>query len=318
MRRVRSALALVLCTGMLSACASTQAPRAPIDAPAGEPLRVVTTIFPITAFTTAVGGDCVTVTPLLPPGVGPHEFQASPGDLVKLRDATVLVRNGLGLEDFLDKLIANAGNPRLRVIEASAGLRTLASPDGGSGGHGHLGGPVNPHVWLDPRRAMQQVETIRAGLSQARPACRATFERNAAALTGQLKRLDADLERQLRPYAGRSFVAFHDFAPYFADRYGLEAEFLVEVPEQNPSPADLQRVSERVRASALKALLSEPQEGSRSFNALAADLGVTLSLFDPMETGPAAAPQTQGNQLAEHYIARMRRNVQRLLAAFGG
>ena len=140
---------------------------------------------------------------------------------------------------------------------------------------GHDHGPVNPHVWLDPRRAIRQVETIRDGLSRAIPSCRGTFSANAAALSGRLRRLDVDLERQLRPFAGKSFVVFHDFAPYFADRYGLKTEFLVEVPEQNPTPEDLRRVSDQVRSSSLRTLLSGPQEGSRSFNTLAADLGVS-------------------------------------------
>ena len=169
------------------------------------------------------------------------------------------------------------------------GSQTIATPDDDHD-HGHDHGPVNPHVWLDPRRAIRQVETIRDGLSRAVPSCRETFSANAAALTGRLRRLDADLARQLAPYAGKSFVVFHDVVPYFADRYGLKAEFLVEVPEQNPTPEDLRRVSDRVRASSLRTLLSEPQEGSRSFNALAADLGVKLSVFDPMETGPAVPP----------------------------
>jgi zinc/manganese transport system substrate-binding protein len=315
MRLLSPTLALLLCAGLVTACG----PAGPKPGQGRGPIQVVTTFFPITAFTRAVAGDCVTVIPLLPPNVGPHEFQASPADLVRLREARVVVRNGLGLESFLDKLIANAENPGLQVIDASAGIKTLSHPEGDHGHHGdHDHGPVNPHVWLDPRRAIQQVENIRAGLSRASPSCRGAFAANAATLTRELKELDADLGRQLRPYAGRSFVAFHDFAPYFAGRYGLKAEFLVEIPEQNPSPADLQRVSERVRASALQALLSEPQEGSRSFNALAADLGVKLSIFDPMETGPAAPPQAKPTWLAQHYIATMRSNVRRLVAAFAG
>jgi zinc/manganese transport system substrate-binding protein len=285
-------------------------------APAGGGLQVVTTFLPITLFTRAVAGDCASVTALIPPGSGPHDVQARPGDLVALRSARVLVKNGLGMEDFLDSLVASAGNPRLAVIDSSAGVATLAAPgpDGAQDGHHHHDhGSVNPHIWLDPLRAVQQVEVIRDGLVTADPSCAPTYRRNAAAYIVQLRQLNAALAEQLSPYRGKTFVAFHDVAPYFAERYGLKAEFLVDVPELNPSPADLRRVAARVRVSQLKALLSEPQQGQRSFNSLARDLGVTISEFDPLETGSEAASRDP-----DTYVAVMRRNVADLIRAFGG
>jgi zinc/manganese transport system substrate-binding protein len=256
---------------------------------------VVTTVLPITLFTRAVASGCAAVEPLLPSDVGPHDVQTSPSQLARLRGADVLVINGLGLETFLDKLIAAAGQPRLRVIDASRGIPTLA---------------VNPHVWLDPQRAARQVATIRDGLVAADPACRGRYTANAAALLEELGRLDADLARQLAPYAGRAFVAFHDTAPYFAERYRLRAHFLVDVPEESPSPADLQRVARLARDSDLRALLAEPQAAGRSFQSLARDLGLRVAVFDPMETGPAAA-------LPGHYAETMRRNGSELVRAFG-
>ena len=107
-------------------------------------------------------------------------------------------------------------------------------------------------------------------------------------------------------------MAFHDFAPYFAQRYGLKAEFLVDVPEINPSPADLQRVAAAVKSSQLKALVSEPQEGNRSFNALASDLGVKIVAFDPLETASEQASRDPAT-----YLTVMRRNAADLRQAFG-
>ncbi len=318
--RIRFAVGLLAAViglaGGLAGCQPT-----PMAFKPEKPLAVVTTFLPITEFTQAVAGSCATVTALIPTSVGPHDFQATPGDLVRLRKADVLVKNGLGFEGFLDKLVAGAENPRLRVIDTSTGITTITTP-GAAGGHHHGGdkaeagghghGEVNPHIWLDPLRAVQQVNTIRDGLIAAKPACKASFTAHAARFTAELRSLNTALAAQLRPYAGKTFVAFHDFAPYFAERYRLRAAFVVGAPEENPTPADLQRVAEQVRQSDLKALLSEPQEGSRSFNALAADLGVTVIPFDSLETGPdpAEAPGTYANTL--------RRNASNLVAALGG
>jgi ABC-type Zn uptake system ZnuABC Zn-binding protein ZnuA len=82
-------------------------------------LQVVTTFIPITNFTKAVAGDRAEVNQLLPPNVGPHDYQAKPEDIQKLAKAQVLVENGLGMEEFLDDLVANAGNPHLKVVDSS-------------------------------------------------------------------------------------------------------------------------------------------------------------------------------------------------------
>lgn len=300
----------------LAACGAAR--QAPPDVAADKAFKVVTTFLPITLFTRAVAGDCATVTALIPPNLGPHDFQAKPGDLTALRQAGVLVKNGLEMEGFLGKLVAAAENPQLVVIDSSRGVATLESAEHGDGhghdgdDHGHDHGAVNPHIWLDPLRAVQQVATIRDGLIQADPSCADGYRRNAAAFTAQLTQLNSEIASQLEPYRGKTFVAFHDFAPYFAQRYGLKADYLVDVPELNPSPADLQRVAAEVKSSQLKALLSEPQEGNRSFNTLAKDLGVKVVVFDPMETATEEASRDPAT-----YVSVMRRNVADLRQAFG-
>lgn len=239
-------------------------------------LNVVTTFLPITLFTEAVAGECATVTSLIPPNLGPHDFQATPADISALSNASVLVKNGLGMEYFLDKLITSANNNSLQVVDTSRGVAVIRSDDdqdeAKQGDQEY--GEVNPHIWLDPLRAVQQVENIRDGLVKADPDCADGYTKRAAAYASQLKGLNTTIATQLKPFRGQTFIAFHDFAPYFAERYGLKADFVVDVPEMNPTPEDLQRVSKKVQQSQLKALLSEPQEGDRSFNALALDLGV--------------------------------------------
>jgi zinc transport system substrate-binding protein len=107
-------------------------------------------------------------------------------------------------------------------------------------------------------------------------------------------------------------VAFHDFAPYFAQSYNLKASFLVDIPEENPSPDDVKRVMDTVTTTNLKTLLTEPQQGKDAFSALAKDLKVQISAFDPMETGGTEAAQP------DYYLTTMRQNVKALVSAFTG
>ena len=276
-------------------------------------VKVVTTFLPITLFTEAVAGDCADVTALIPANLGPHDFQATPSDLTDLSSANVLVKNGLGMEEFLDDLISSADNKDLMVIDSSSGVSTIESVEDNHGhDHGHSHGEVNPHIWLDPIRAVQQVENIRDGLVKADPSCADGYKKNAELYTAKLKKLNTEFTAKLKPFKGRTFVAFHDFAPYFANRYSLKAEYLVDLPEMNPSPADLQRVAAQVKASGLNALLSEPQEGKRSFNALAKDLGVNIVEFNPLETGSIESAKVPGT-----YFEVMRSNVNNLVKAIG-
>ncbi|MDC0260678.1 zinc ABC transporter substrate-binding protein [Synechococcus sp. AH-551-N17] len=277
-------------------------------------LNVVTTFLPITLFTEAVAGECATVTSLIPPNLGPHDFQATPADISALSNASVLVKNGLGMEYFLDKLITSANNNSLQVVDTSRGVAVIRSDDDQDEAKQGVQeyGEVNPHIWLDPLRAVQQVENIRDGLVKADPDCADGYTKRAAAYASQLKGLNTTIATQLKPFRGQTFIAFHDFAPYFAERYGLKADFVVDVPEMNPTPEDLQRVSKKVQQSQLKALLSEPQEGDRSFNALALDLGVKVVTFDPLETG-----SEQASKQPDTYFKVMDKNVVSLIQSFG-
>ena len=93
-----------------------------------KPFKVLTTFMPITLFTKAVAGNCAEVQALIPANSGPHDFQAKPADLIALRQAKLLVKNGLGMENFLSKLINSADNKDLLIIDTSRGITTLDSP----------------------------------------------------------------------------------------------------------------------------------------------------------------------------------------------
>ena len=303
----------------LGSCTS----RAPETSPAAsqKQLQIVTTFIPITDFTKAVAGDRATVTQLLPINVGPHEFQAKPADAQKLAKADVLVKNGLGVEGFLDELVKNAGNSNLKIVESAQGVQTISTEsilhrrryaNEGKKPDQARREEFNPHIWLDPKRAIRQIENIRNGLIAADPSGKAIYTANAAAYTQRLQALDAEITKMLQPFAGKTFVAYHDFAPYFAQSYNLKANFLVDVPEDNPSPDDVKRVMNTVKTTNLKTLLTEPQGGEDAFAALAKDLDVRVSTFDPMETGGSDALQP------EHYLTTMRQNVKTLVTAFTG
>ncbi|MEO1671119.1 MAG: zinc ABC transporter substrate-binding protein [Cyanobacteria bacterium J06631_2] len=269
--------------------------------------KIVTTFLPVHLFTQAVVGDTGEVDILISPGAEVHGYQATPDDAKLLADADVLVENGLGMEEFLSALVANAGNSDLQQITSSEGIEVIEGEHDEHGhdehehGHHHEGG--NPHVWLDPVLAQQQVATIRDELMAIAPNNADSYRTNADAYIQQLQQLNSEFEQRLAPVAGCNFITFHDAFPYLAQRYGLQQEAIVEIPEDSITPKDIQRVQQAAKEYQVQALLTEPGIKDKRIQQISSDLNLSLEEIDPLESGETD-PQ--------YYFQVMRGNMEAL------
>lgn len=271
--------------------------------------KVVTTFLPMYIFTKAVTGDVADVEIIVPPGTEVHEYQATPNNVQAIATANVLVKNGLGLEEFLNDTVKNAQNPKLTQIDASKDIKPLneISPvvkTGKEEEHEHAEG--NPHVWLDPVLAKQQVTNIMSGLIVADPANKATYEANAANYIKQLETLNNEFQQTLQKNPNCTFVTFHDAFPYLAKRYNLKQVAVVEIPEDQLSPQDVQKAINAVKQYKVKALFSEPGVDNKLLTSLSKDLKLTLRTLDSLETG---------KQDPQYYFPAMKANLQTLETA---
>ena len=266
---------------------------------------MLATAAPVSLLAREVGAGCAQVELLVSGSRGSHELPVTPADLARLGRARVLVINGLGLEPELPALVRSAANPSLRVVDSSKGVTPAL-----------VEGRPDPHLWLDPRRALGQVEAIRDGLVAADPACRARYTANADALRRSLLDLDRELAAQLAPYRGGVVVSSHSFLGSFADRYGLRAEGLVVTPEASPSPGDLRRVLALLASGGPRALVVQPGENGGSIVSLGDDLKLQPVPIDAMEAGfSGASAAAEGDPLGP-YVTVQRGNARQLVAAF--
>ncbi|MBD2559300.1 MULTISPECIES: metal ABC transporter substrate-binding protein [Nostoc] len=274
--------------------------------------KVVTTFLPIYLFTKAVAGNVADVEILVPPGTEVHEYQATPENVKAIATANVLVKNGLGLEEFLKNTVKNAQNTKLAEIDASQGIKPLneISPVVKTAkeekDHDHEHAQGNPHVWLDPVLAKQQVTNIRDGLIAADPANKGTYEANAAAYIKELESLNSEFQQTLQKTPSCTFITFHDAFPYLAKRYNLKQVAVVQIPEDQLSPTDVQNAVNAVKKYKVKALFSEPGVDNKLLTTLSQDLKLTLQTLDSLETG-ATEPQ--------QYFKAMKANLQTLETA---
>lgn len=307
-----------------STATSEQADQKQPTATEDKQIRVVSTFLPVYLFTKAIAGDAAKVDILIKPGTEVHEYQSTPADVHAIAQADVVVKNGLGIEEFLDDTLKSAENSKLKVIDASQGIQPIedlspvVQPDGKQNDHNHTGESAgqagvhtheggNPHVWLDPLLAERQVENIRDGLIAADPANAPTYKANAAAYIQKLNRLNTEFEQSLKPYKNRTFITFHDAFPYLAKRYQLKQEAVVAIPEDQLSPGDVQKTINTVKQFKIKAIFSEPGVDNKLLSGISKDLNLTVYPLDSLEAGQVEP---------DYYFTAMQNNLQKLQKAF--
>lgn len=293
---------------LLAACAPGSAPDASGKA---TPKVLVTETF-LADIVQNVAGDRLKVDALIPLGVDPHGFEPTPRDVKKVADSSVLIVNGAGFEEFLDKLLQNAGGQRT-VIEAAAGLKSR-KPSADEVAADEHAGAGDPHFWLDPVSVIKYVENIRDGLSAADPAGAQLYATNAQTYIVKLQDLDKWAAAQIQqvPADRRVLVTNHESLGYLADRYGLRIVGAV-VPSvssgASPSAQQLAGLTDAVKRAGVKAIFLETGSNPQLANQLAREAGIktVTSLFTHSVTDAKGPAPT--------YIDMMKYNVKAIVDA---
>ncbi|MFQ5523556.1 MAG: metal ABC transporter solute-binding protein, Zn/Mn family [Acidimicrobiia bacterium] len=253
---------------------------------------------PLVVTTTSILGDVVVnlvdgeaeVEVLIPSGTDPHEYQASPRQVARLRQADLVVANGLGLEETLADVLAAAAADGVKVLEVGPRLDPLplgdvpCDPESGVG--------CDPHVWMDPLRMVEAARLIAAELADIAPevdwASRAeSYVSKLEAAHEEIVGLLADI-----PEERRVLVTNHEALGYFADRYGLEVLGAV-IPGGStlgePSSADLAALVELIRVRGVPAIFAETTQPLALAEAVAAEAGRPVAVVR-LYTGSLGAP----------------------------
>jgi ABC-type Zn uptake system ZnuABC Zn-binding protein ZnuA len=292
-------LVLVGCGG--SGGASSPATSGSGVTPGPGAVRVVTTTTVFADIVKSVGGSRVNATSIIPPGVGPEDYEPKPDDAKRLADADLIVSNGVGLDDFLDRLLSSGSGGKTPRLVLGEGIPPIV-----------VDGEPNPHFWLDPTLVKTAyLPKIVTALSALAPADAATFEANAAAYESTLDALDAELKAKIDtlPAASRKLVTFHDAFPYFARHFGFELVGVVLANVgQEPTAADLAALVQKVRAAGVKAVFSEAQFNPKLAQTLADEAGIKQVVTTLYNDALGPAP-------ADSYPGMMRWNVDKIVEA---
>jgi ABC-type Zn uptake system ZnuABC Zn-binding protein ZnuA len=239
------------------------------DADDGDGVQVVATTAVIGALTREVAQDNVRLSVLISPGVDPHDYEPTAADLRRIGGAKLVLKNGLHLDDFLDRAISSAGG-NARVVTVTDGIQPRV-----------VDGEEDPHVWHDPANVQVMVANIADALAEADPQNAAVYRDRAEAYARQLHEVDQQIRDLIEsiPPPNRKMVSNHDSFGYFNDRYGIE--FIGAVlpglgTSSEPSAREIADLIETIRRENVKAIFAEETVEPRIARRIAEDTGVQI------------------------------------------
>ncbi|HEY0155018.1 MAG TPA: zinc ABC transporter substrate-binding protein [Longimicrobium sp.] len=274
-------------------------------------LNVVTTVGMIRDVVQNVGGEHVHATGLMGPGVDPHLYKASEGDVRRLFRADVVFYGGLHLEAKMGEVLEEMGG-RTRVVAVTDAIprdRLLAPPE--------FQGSHDPHVWFDVSMWEMTVDTIASTLAAADPANAAAYRRNAAAYHARLDSLDAYVRAQAErvPRQQRVLVTAHDAFNYFGRAYGFEVRGLQGISTASEAgTGDVQALAEFIARRKIPAVFVESSIPRRTIEAVqeaVRDRGWDVRIGGSLYSDAMGNPGTpQGT-----YDGMVRHNIDTLVGA---
>jgi manganese/zinc/iron transport system substrate-binding protein len=283
-------------------------------AQASGKLQIVTTTGQLADAARNVGGDHVAVNSLMGPGVDPHLYVASEGDVNLLQEGDVIFFNGLFLEAQLDNVLRQIGErkPAVPVAENIPEDRRLAWVAKGEG--------YDPHVWFDVQLWQYIVEAVRDTLAEVDPAHAEDYRTNAAAYLAELDELDGYVKARIAslPPARRVLITAHDAFQYFGRAYGLDVRGLQGISTAaEASTADVRALADFIAEQEIPAIFVEtsvPVRNVEALQAAVADRGHQVAIGGSLYSDALGSPDSDGAT----YAGMVRHNVDTIVGALGG
>lgn len=313
MKQLTLLAACLLLLIILAACSPAGASNtAPL---ADRPIRIVTTTGMVTDIVQQVGGERVSVTGLMGPGVDPHLYKATESNVAALQNADLIFYSGLHLEAQMATVFErmNSLNVRTQAVTDNIDRAILLAPP-------EFAGSYDPHVWFDVTLWMSAVETVRDTLAELDPTHAATYQANATRYLAQLAELDQYVKEQAArvPQAQRVLVTAHDAFNYFGRAYGFEVRGLQGIStESEAGTADVQALADFIATRQVPAIFVESSVPQRNIEAVQAaveaqgfDVTIGGQLFSDAMGNPGTPEGT--------YIGMVRHNIDTIVNALLG
>lgn len=255
-----------------------------------QKLRVVTSFYPMYIATMNIVDNIegVELTNLTENKGGClHDYQLTTADLKKLENADVLIINGGGMEQFLDKVLERY--PKLSIIDASEGIL-----------EGH-----NAHFWMSPKMYEQQLANIVAGLSHLDETHQAVYEENGQEYIEKIAALEERLLSAITEIPKEKAILFHDAFEYLAEQLGIEVVYSIELEEDTAlNTGEIAEIVDKVKAEQVGILFTEKQFSDSIPAGISRETGASICVVDTLVSGELKK---------EAYLEGMNHNLEAIL-----
>lgn len=275
---------------------------------------VVTTTGMIADVAGNVAGECLSVEPLMGPGIDPHLYEARPSDIPLLRNADAILYNGFNLEGQLGAVLAKMAKSRPTV---AVGPESMKDEDLIKGAGGYA---VDPHLWMDASLWARIVPTVADVLSKVAPECESGIRERAERYQAQLLELHDWVDASVAsvPEQQRILITAHDAFRYFGLGYGIEVVGIQGISTDSEAAiADIRSVVDRVVSRNVPAIFVESTISRRTVETVvggARDQGHEVTIGGELYSdamGPGDTPEGT-------YIGMLRHNTETIVESLGG
>lgn len=221
--------------------------------------RVLTTFTVIQDIAQNVAGDAAEVVSITKPGAEIHDYQPTPGDIVKAQQADLVIWNGMNLERWFEKFFSSVEN--VPSIVVSDGIVPIGIA------HGPYTDKPNPHAWMSPNNALVYVENIRKALVKYDSNNADTYTANAAAYANKIKAAIEPLRARLAtiPQDKRWLVTSEGAFSYLARDFQMKELYLWPInADEQGTPQQVRNVIDQMRRNALPVVFSESTVSDRA------------------------------------------------------
>lgn len=286
-------VAIIIIVGVVTAVIATTYSLNNISTDQGSTahrLKIIVTFYPLYEFTKAVVKDRADVELFIPKGVEPHDWEPTVKDIERLREFDALIYNSALFEPYINSIKSNEDiGQRLIMVEASNNL--IKGND--------------PHVWLDPLLAKEQVINIMNAMIRMDRGNEQYYKSNAELYIKRLEELNKKFEEGLRDCYVRKFITLHAAYKYLAERYNLEMISISGIePEHDVSASKIKEVIDTAKMYGIDVVYAEEGLDTRLVKALADEIGARVLTLSPIEV---VEPNGSANNYL--YIEKMESNL---------
>jgi zinc transport system substrate-binding protein len=266
-------------------------------------ISIVTSFYPLAEFAQQIAGDKAVVFNLVPAGAEPHDFEPSPQDIATLTESNLFIYNGAGFETWISKVQNDLDTNNVLSINSSQDIQLIQTDSDQNS--------LDPHIWLDPVLAQDQVSNIKNALVKVDPQNQEFYENNANLYIDQLKNLDSEFQQTLSSCEKNTIVASHNAFTYLAKRYNFSVISISGLsPDEEPSAQKLAEISQYARSNQIQYIFFESLVSPKLSDTIAQEVNAKTLVFNPIE-GLTPEELSEG----KNYIQIQKENLQNLKTA---